>query len=462
MKNTLLFLIFSLLFTVTNLFAQTPPTTKWSNNASTLWYNTTSTQFTLSSAEDLAGLSVLVAGGNTFSGKVIIIGGNINLSAHLWTPIGVDPSHPFSGSVDGKGFSISKLFIVDTTADFVGLFGRCLSASLSNITLDSTYLRISDTGGSLVGSFATNGTIENCHATGVDIDAKKYNVGGLVGELIDNSTMKRCSSEGKVVGVNQIGGLLGTPYNLTNVSECYSKGTVNAHYLAGGLIGFSTFAMGSGKENTINNCYSRANVSVTTGRAGGLVGGTDAQMIINNSYATGTATGPEYNGGLVGYAGSVTTLNNYWDEETSALTDAVGGWQGSPQTVDITPKTSAFMKTAAMVTLLNQNQTAGPWKLNPALNDGYPVFTDGTASIASFNKSNIQVSVYPSPFTDYITVESENMLTSYSLKDISGKSVQQGALNGNKSKIETQAIGSGMYILLINSDKGSLTHKIIK
>ncbi|MEO9256956.1 MAG: T9SS type A sorting domain-containing protein, partial [Crocinitomicaceae bacterium] len=118
--------------------------------------------------------------------------------------------------------------------------------------------------------------------------------------------------------------------------------------------------------------------------------------------------------------------------------------------------------TAAMVTLLNQNQTVGPWKIDPSINDGYPAFADGTASIVSLTQSTIQVSVYPSPFTDYINVESENMLTSYSLIDISGKIIQQGSLSGNKSKIDTQSIGFGMYILLINSDKGTLTHKIIK
>jgi len=457
-----LLLTFSLLLTVGIAVAQTPPTTLWANNASTQWYDGQNTLFTLSTAEDLAGLSVLVAGGNAFTDKTILIGSNIDLAAHLWTPIGVDLNAPFSGTMDGNGFAISNLFIVMPGEGFIGLFGRCTSATLSNIILQEVYIRTNDTAGSLAGSFATNSTMDNCHANGVDMVATQYNIGGLVGELVDDSHMLRCSSHGDVTGVNQVGGLLGTPFNLTSVIECYSTGTVDAQYLAGGLIGFSTFAFQPNRENTINNCYSRAAVTVVNGRAGGLVGGTDAQLIILNSYSTGTATGAEFAGGLVGAVGSVSTTNNYWDVETSAHTDAVGGFTNAPQAVDITGRTTAEMKTEATVTLLNQNQPAMPWTIIPTLNDGYPVLASQVVAVPELHGAAATISVYPTLFTDNITVTSTEKLTSYSLLDVSGRTIQNGTLNGANATITTPQLPAGTYVLLINTRAGSVSKKVVK
>ena len=460
-KNLLPLCMLLLLF-VSNSIGQTPPSTEWSDNASTDWYDNLTTEFTISTAEDLAGLAELVAGGNDFTGKTILIGANIDLAAHLWSPIGTEIGLAFSGTFDGNEFEISNLFIVTPGGDLTGLFGRCSNANLSNIHLVDPYVRTNDTAGSLVGSFSMNSNMVNCHAKGVDMVATEYNIGGLVGELLDNSNMTRCSSLGSVTGMNQVGGLLGTPYNLTSVTECYSEGTVNAQYLAGGLIGFSTFAFTANRENTVNNCYSRANVAVVNGRAGGLVGGTDGQMIIENSYATGTATGPEYDGGFIGALGSVETTNNYWDTVSSVHSNAIGGFTAASQTVDITGKTSAEMQASAMVDLLNQNQVTTPWTIDAALNDGYPILADNIASISDVHNSNIDVSVYPTLFSTFINIESDQVLSSYSLMDISGKIVRQGKLSNQSIKLETESIISGTYILIVRSNDLSFVQKVIK
>lgn len=463
MKKSLLFLSLLFLCFSAKTYAQEPPTTMWNDVATTDWYNETDTEFTLSTAEEFAGLSVLVAGGNDFLDKTILIDADIDLGANLWTPIGVDVDFPFSGTVDGQGHTISNLFINMPDGDFIGLFGQCTYTTLSNINLENTWIRAKDTAGSLAGNFSVSSNMNDCHATGVDMVATSYNIGGLIGGLLTDSHIIRCSSEGSVVGFNQVGGLVGSPWDLTSITECYSTGTVSAEYLAGGLIGYSTFAFGPNRFNTINNCYSRCDVSVVNGRVGGLVGGTDSGLFIYNSYSTGTATGPEFDGGSLGAVGSVTTENNYWDTETSEHDNAIGGWLGDPVAYFISGKTTAEMKTQAMVDSLNQNQDIQPWTIDPEVNDGYPILASmPVTGVQSINIAAIEMSVYPTLVDRQVTIESVEQLTSYTLFDIAGKAVQQESLSGNMSVVNVQSLAPGTYILLVNTQKGAATQKLIK
>src|SRR5690554_278678 len=471
MKKTLLILTLSLLFITSKSFAQTPPTTYWADVATTAWYSESQDVFTLSTAEELAGLAALVDQGNDFAGKTVQINADIDLGEHLWLPIGSGYETPFSGTVDGNGFTISNLFINNPSGDWIGLFGQCVGVTLSNIMMDQVYIRARDTMGSLAGNFSVNSTMTNCHATGVDIvgagyddvNVDSYNIGGLVGGLLTNSTMHRCSSQGSVSGTSQIGGLVGSPWDLTEISESYSTGTVNAKFLGGGLVGYSTMAFDPNRVNVINNCYSRSEVAVLDGYAGGLVGGTDALMEIYNSYSTGTATGNELVGGLIGAVGHVVIENAYWDTETSEHEIGIGGWLGEPvEGLELTGKTTAEMETSEMVDLLTAAQSESPWTINPEINDGYPSFTGMTVSIPSIQISNVEVSVYPTLVDAHIQIEAVANLKSYSIYDISGKVIAQGNLMGNTSQINAQYIASGAYILLIDTDQGSASRKFMK
>lgn len=461
MKKTLLFLS-ALLFVSSSIFAQTLPTTEWSDNANTQWHNTQDNSFTLSNEAELAGLSLLVAGGNDFSGITISIDSDLDLGAHLWSPIGVDEVNPFSGTFDGNNHTISNMVVNMPTIDMVGLFGRMINGTLLNINLENPIVYGFDSSGSLLGNAWQNGVITNCHATGVSIQSNGTNVGGLIGDMVENGSVTGCSSEGDVNGDAQVGGLLGSPHNNITISESYALGTVNANHLAGGLIGASVIGFPGTLENIIDNCYSHANVVVVNGHAGGLVGHATALISISNSYSVGTAVGPEFDGGFIGAGGSVGTSNNYWDTEASQHTDAVGGWQGAPGTPDITSKTTAEMKTTAMVDLLNDGDVNGPWKIDANLNDGYPGFIQGTVSIKTFNNINASINVYPNTFDAELNIESDTQLNSYVIYEISGKVIQADKLNGKQVKINTQTINSGVYMLMLNTNEGMVSKKIVK
>ncbi|MBP7103413.1 MAG: hypothetical protein KBA86_09225, partial [Bacteroidales bacterium] len=83
-------IIFSLCFVLVGK-AQTPDV--WDGTSDTTWYNTTDTLFQLTTAEQLAGLAVMVNNGNSFQGKTIELMNDVDLGSDLetplsWTPIG--------------------------------------------------------------------------------------------------------------------------------------------------------------------------------------------------------------------------------------------------------------------------------------------------------------------------------------------------------------------------------------
>lgn len=449
------------LFLLITASAIAQPTTQWSALANTTWYNGTDTEFSITTAEELAGLSSLVAAGNDFTGKAINIESDLDLGAHLWTPIGPDYNFPFSGTVNGNDHVISNLFVVLPEEDWVGLFGMVTNSSLSNIRIDGAYIRAFGTAGSLVGNASTNSSITDCHATGVDLVAGDFNVGGLAGSIMTNSTMLRCSSTGSVSGVSQVGGLVGSPWDLTSITECWSAGTVSGDYLIGGLAGFCTFAFGPNRDNTLNNCFSRANASATIGRAGGLYGGNQGALIISNCYSTGTATGTELVGGFIGAAGGLTVTNSYWDTESSGLSVGIQ-WDGPQTTQQITGLATAAMKTLSMVDSLNNGQAAGPWTINPAVNDGYPAFEGMTTGITAMAAQTTSVSVSPTLFDLTVQVQSEAALIAYSLYNGQGALVRNAGLSGTTATLEMSGLTPGAYLLKVNTEKGIATHRIVK
>lgn len=194
----------------------TPPTTangSWTeeNNYNTSWYdnNQSATEFTLNDAADLAGLAVLVNGGNTFAGKTITLkaGETFDLSAHTWTPIGISSSM-FAGTFDGSGATITDLIILDASG-YNGLFAFVNSAIIKNIELTDGYISLSSKQYTRVGGivcYATGTTmIENCSFEGtIDASAgssKEFNnIGGVVAETYSQVTIKDCQAAGKIFG----------------------------------------------------------------------------------------------------------------------------------------------------------------------------------------------------------------------------------------------------------------------
>ncbi|MEM0517699.1 T9SS type A sorting domain-containing protein [Aequorivita flava] len=457
MKKLQIYLVL-LLVSVTMTQAQTFPTTSWSDLADTSWYDAGQDEFTLSTAETLAGLAQLVADGNSFAGKTILIGGDIDLDGNLWSPIGVEFNIPFSGTVNGNDYVISNLWVNMPTTGMAGLFGHTESASFSNLHLDTANVIGDDNTGALIANLYNNGSIENCSAINVDVTGQ-YTTGGLVGGFLTNSTITKSHAIGNVTGFAQVGGLAGTGWDNVIVAECYSEGTVTADALTGGLIGSFPFAFAG--ESVVDNSYSRANVVSLMDRAGGLIGNGDNALLIKNSYATGTVTAPDSAGAVIGLWGMINAENLYFDTETSGMTEGVGVVQGPPVTPDITALTTTEMKSTETVDLLNAGSTEAPWSIDSSVNDGYPVL-NFVLGVENNSFDATAVKVYPTIFDTTFSVASTLGLQSYSIYSYTGALISKGILSNTVSTVNAANLSAGVYILKINTAEGTITKKIIK
>lgn len=114
------------------------PSGNWADeeNVDSSWYNTSADYFEIDTPAKLAGVAKLVNSGRaSFFEKrnpgdsskrqqIIRITAPIDLSAHLWEPIGngIDSSLTFCGIFDGGGFPITGMKVV-SSAQYAGFFG---------------------------------------------------------------------------------------------------------------------------------------------------------------------------------------------------------------------------------------------------------------------------------------------------------------------------------------------------
>ena len=88
------------------------------------------------------------------------------------------------------------------------------------------------------------------------------------------------------------------------------------------------------------------------------------------------------------------------------------------------------------------------------------ITVEQTASIEDQFRKNI--SFYPNPVSNRLTVASLYKLDSYKVYNILGKLVAQGAANGNITEIDMSNLESGMYFINATSGELQSTFKVTK
>lgn len=268
---------------------------------------------TISSAAELAEMQSILSGN-------FILTGDIDLSSvPNWAPVG-SLSNPFTGTLNGNGYTIANLSLTTPSSD-AGLFGYMVAPAL----------------------------ISNVHLKNVNIQGGTSGdgVGGLVGEK-GGGTVSRCSVSGTVTGPERVGGLVGNNRS-GDISECYSTATVTAtSQIAGGLV--------SSNWGIISDCYAKCTVN-SPNFVGGLLGKSESGNIVANCYSSGTVTSTTVNkGGLVGNGASG---NSYYDSTISGLTETASG----------IPQTSTQLQTQATYTGWDFSNV---WAIDSGINGGYP------------------------------------------------------------------------------------------
>lgn len=268
------------------------------------------------------------------------LGADLNLGGIEWEPIGTSTA-PFTGGLDGAGYTISNFTIAKSTANNVGFFGVIKEAVIKNLNFD--YVTV--TGKSYVGTLAglvqgTAWSIQNVAVSNGNINAVSY-AGGLIGSLAAASTepIANCSFHGNVIAAGtRAAGLVSNLYG--NLVNCYVTGSVSGTTYIGGLAGYSY------GDADITTSYSTANVTGTNYVAG-LVG-YKVKGTIQDSFAAGTMKGAKYVGGILGAAsGAVTIKNCYAAISLNASSTIRGGIVGA--TSNVTNTASYYDATVSQI-----------------------------------------------------------------------------------------------------------------
>ena len=248
-----------------------------------------------------------------------------------WGPIG-GVSSAFTATFDGgaPSFTIRKLFI-NSSLEGIGLFGETGPGSvIRNVTLaDVNIVGLAFTG-ALVGR--NSGSIIDSSATGA-VDGL-WSTGGLVGESVYPGGVIVGSTVGVQVtgraGGTYTGGLVGRNAGL--IIDSHATGDVSGARWVGGLVGSND---GAGGINRISGSTAAGAVTATGNLVGGLVGESSGPII--NSRATGTVSGLNRIGGLVGSNNGAGGVNRISGSTAAGAVTATGylvgglaGWNNGP------------------------------------------------------------------------------------------------------------------------------------
>ena len=315
---------------------------------------------------------------------------NLDFWGFPFTPIGTQ-ANPFNGTINGKGHTISNisisgfgknsgifrvvndstiqnLIIENASISNTGEFTGVLAGHMDFCTVDSvTFINCSVSGENRSGILAgrvSNSSIFSVHVTNDDslkvegvrgvggligraetvsiadssvkanIFGKDHNVGGFVGNFLDESVVLNCSFVGEVSGISGVGGFAGRISD-SEIKGSYAEGSVsgtddNVGGFVGNLVDASILQTNyfkgssvSGNDNvggfagrivnsTISQCFSKGLSDVDleivgNSRIGGFVGiiGVNADdSSIVNSYTSGSVDGMTRLGNFVGFVAS--------------------------------------------------------------------------------------------------------------------------------------------------------------
>ena len=198
-----------------------------------------------------------------------------------WTPVG-SANNTYTGTFDGKGYTISGLYFDHPDADYyVGLFG-CIGANgkISNVGVLDSYFQFGAQGGGVCG--VNHGELQNCSNSSTVIGNKYEGTGGVCGNNNNKGTVRNCKNTGSVRGSAPLGGVCGNNYG--TIKNCFNEGTVSVTVTSGGVGGVCGINRHYGR---IESCYNTASVSGQYS-VGGVCGDNYEGPITNCYYLSGT------------------------------------------------------------------------------------------------------------------------------------------------------------------------------
>ncbi|MBP3491312.1 hypothetical protein J6K35_05540, partial [bacterium] len=278
-------------------------------------------------SDDLVKLQDLVNSGVDTTDVTFELTSNIDMKGINFRGIGTaggdvdatDETKLFKGDFKGNNHVISNLTI-NTTEDYVGLFGAVLGGSIDSVGLENCDISGTIGVGGLVG-VGSGSSITNSYATGSVTGTSL--VGGLGGAVQDGSITNSYAT-GSVTGDTHVGGLVGVQD--CSITNSYATGSVTGDTYVGGLVGSTIIS-----SSTLNGYYDTQKTGQTVGVGDGTYNGTvtgvttaELEELIKNG------TLPQYNygggtgGGVLGGSYEVTLQVGIHSDKSSSITIDVG------------------------------------------------------------------------------------------------------------------------------------------
>lgn len=211
-----------------------------------------------------------------------------------------------------------------------GIVGHYQGGTLSGCKFYGEVNAATQYAGGIAGITSSESVIENCLSAGKIVC--KNNVGGIVGMNENGLKVRRCESSSTINCSDNVGGILGISKNdkVATIEDCVFSGNMTAGQRVGGIVGDLV------KGSSVRRCYVSGTITGwcgvggIVGRAGGLVWNANGNGYDNTIesciawFDTITATRGDENGGssgmIVGYTGTKNTLKNCWRKPTATLT----------------------------------------------------------------------------------------------------------------------------------------------
>jgi len=361
-------------------------------------------------------------GGETYANTYFRLEADIDWAGNLWTPIGYDSSHLFSGHFDGNGQTIYNL---ECFEPYSGIFGAIKEGSVKNLKVDYASFTTDTRYCGAVVAWMKLSTVqgvtagENVVVKTADIMSNTAQMGGCFG-IVHSSAVEGATFYGKVecttvTGTSFIGGIAGVVGGEGSMKYCVNYGSVNninpptiadAVCYVGGVSG----CVGASSDiGTIEYCVNYGDVS-SVDVAGGVTGRVHvSNSVMKNCFNLGKVEAVRA-GTVLGYLSKPYVMEGNGGVTSASATAAIGDAPGSDDAAYKAPTDAnlAVMSEASITSSMSFNEALGRMgMLMPTFNTVTPVEAQETTEEVTTEEITEDAPVVTDAPSDSQTTEEE-------------------------------------------------------
>lgn len=405
---------------------------------------------------------------------------DIDLSANYMSAA-IGNNAYFAGVYDGNGYTIKGYKFYGIFPEIqgvpigVGMFNNVKGATIKDITMEDVEINISfqnpsqcTSNNGILAANVTSSIIENCHVSGsITINANgaanRVNVGGIVGEIFDNTIINNCSTLGTIevthayaqdnaatdwshtAGIAAYAEDGSTIVNCSNEMDIITTGTgssrIGIYIYSGGILaeGFNAQILNCSNEGSIAAKATNTDGNPTHVEVGGIVGEI-VNGAIRNCWVAAQLTKEGGDEGIPAF-GIVYTAKNV-DRENNYVSRGFSGvaWEQYDTSLE-----TDYMQSEAFVADLNANLPVNGMEWNYREGDYPTLRTEGTTAnelIQAPRTTTIRTVVGGVGITTE-EVASVSVYTFYGVQKVT-KTVPAGQT--------TISLEPGLYVLKVNNE----------